>query len=74
MAQPTMVPLSSPASLQALMVLNPYKHLLQHPSETKPSVEKTEVDGMSCLSDSFAVSRNVADILMVSWRSGTQKQ
>ena len=46
-------------------------------SETTPSVEKTEVDGTSCLRNSFAkynISRNVATILAVSWQSGTQKQ
>ena len=45
-------------------------------SETTPSVEKTEVDGMSCLRNSFTkyISGNIADILMTSWRSGTQKQ
>lgn len=79
MAQPTMVPLSSPASLQTPMDPEPRQAPPSTPrtSETTPSVEKTEVDGMSCLRNSFAkynISGNVADILMASWRSGTQKQ
>lgn len=79
MAQPTMVPLSSPTSLQTPMDPEPRQAPPSTPrtSETTPSVEKTEVDGMSCLRNSFAkynISGNVADILMASWRSGTQKQ
>ena len=46
-------------------------------SGTTPSVEKTEIDGVSCLRNSFTnhnISGHVADILMASWRSSTQKQ
>ena len=55
MAQPTMVPLSSPASLLAPMDPEPRQAPPSTPrtSETTPSVEKTEVDGMSCMSQEF---------------------
>jgi len=46
-------------------------------SGTTPSVEKTEIDGVSCLMNTFTnynISGHVADILMASWRSSTQKQ
>ena len=79
MAQPIMFPLSSPASLQASMDPEPRQEPPSTPktSETTPSVEKTEVECTPCLRNSFAkynILRNVGNIPLASWQSGTQKQ
>ena len=79
MAKPTMVSISFSASLQTPMDPEPSREPPSTPrtSGSPPFVEKTEIDGMSCLRNSFTnynISGHVADILMASWRSGTQKQ
>ena len=71
-----MVPTSFTASLQTPMNPKPRQETPSTPraSGSTPSVEKTEIDGMSCLRNSFTkynISGTVADILMASWRSGT---
>ena len=71
MAKPTMVPIFSPASLQNPMDPEPSQEPPSTPrtSETPASVEKTEIDGMSCLRNSFTnynIFGLVAYILMAS--------
>ena len=73
------VSLCSPASLQTPMDPEPRQEPPSTPgtSGTTPSVEKTEIDGVSCRRNSFTnynISGHVANILMASWRSSTQKQ
>ena len=78
-AQPTIVSLSSSASLQTPMDPEPRQEPPSTPrtSGTTPSAEETEIDGVSCVRDSFTnynISGHVADILMASWRSSSQKE
>jgi len=73
------IPISSPASLQTPMDPAPSQECpsTSRTLGTTPSVDKTEIDGVSCLRNSFTnynISGHVSDILMASWRSGSQKQ
>ena len=77
MAKPTMVPIVSSASLQNSMDPEPSQEPPSTPRsyETPASVEKTEIDGMYCLRNSFTnynISGHVAYILMASWCSSTR--
>ena len=74
-----LVPIGSPAPASAALD-NPNRQTCTSspiPEGATSTVEEPETDGVSALRNSFRqyqVSANVADILMASWRSGTQKQ
>ena len=60
-------------------ILLPRPDLLKHPSHSRPHPlhKKTQPNGMSCVRGAFSrynFSEEVTDVLMASWRSGTQKQ
>lgn len=74
-----MVPSSTAATLQTPLDCGPRQEMdLPHrTSGATPTLAEAQTDGLSCIRNSFSkyiFSSNVADIIMASWRSGTQKQ